>query len=217
MTEINYDTWERREAYEFFSGISNPFYMVTFKLDVTDLYDFSKARGISFYKSLIWVCTKAMNQIDAFRITSKDGKIFMLDRRNPSFTDMKPGGRQFYVVTMDYVDDIEIFCREAKAASEKQNFFIDKTKETESLVYYSCLPWIEMTALTNERDYSSPDYANDSIPHIAWGKYTEEGNRKKLGFSIEINHRFVDGVHIGMLAEKMEAEMNHLKTSLTGH
>ena len=52
-------------------------------------------------------------------------------------------------------------------------------------------------APTNERDLSAPDARDDSVPHIAWGKYTEEGGRLTLGISIEVNHRLIDGLHIG--------------------
>ena len=38
MKEINMDLWGRKEIFDFFSTVSNPFYMVTFRLDVTELY-----------------------------------------------------------------------------------------------------------------------------------------------------------------------------------
>lgn len=52
-------------------------------------------------------------------------------------------------------------------------------------------------ALTNERDLSAPGARDDSVPHIARGKYTEEGGRLTLGISVEVNHRLIDGLHIG--------------------
>ena len=35
MSELDMNTWERRDAYQYFSSFSNPFYMVSFRLDVT--------------------------------------------------------------------------------------------------------------------------------------------------------------------------------------
>ena len=46
---INYGQWPRRELFEFFSRVSNPFYSVTFNLDVTRVYEYAKANGLSFY------------------------------------------------------------------------------------------------------------------------------------------------------------------------
>ena len=211
MKRIDMDQWERREAYAFFSRISNPFYMVTFRADVTPLYRYVKARGLSFYKGMIWACTQAINGVDAFRASVRDGALVTLDGRDPSFTDMRPGEAQFRIITMERMDDIDRFCREADRLSAAQQAFIDASKETDDLIYYSCLPWIELTALTNERDMASPGALDDSIPRIAWGKYVDEGGRKKLGVSIEVNHRFIDGVHIGQFAKRLDQLMADLE------
>ena len=46
MESFSFARWERREAYTFFSQISNPFYMVTFRQDVTALRRFARANGL---------------------------------------------------------------------------------------------------------------------------------------------------------------------------
>ena len=211
MTKIDVDRWERREAYEFFSRISNPFYMVTFRADVTPLYAYTKPRGLSFYKGMIWACTEALNSVEAFRMAIRDGQVILLSRRDPSFTDLGPGSGQFRIVTVPHTGDIDSFCREADRVSRAQRSFIDPAKESDALVYYSCLPWIELTALTNERDLSAPGALEDSIPRVAWGKYEEEGGRKKLGLSMEVNHRLIDGIHIGQFAQRLQELMEGLE------
>ena len=59
---------------------------------------------------------------------------------------------------------------------------------------------MELTALTNERD-ADPD---DAAPRIAWGRYAERDGRLMLGLSLEVNHRLIDGVHIGRFAQALE-------------
>lgn len=193
FTVIDYNGWERRELFEFFSTMSNPFYSVTFNADITEAYDFSKREGLSFYCTLIWLITKAINSVETFRFALRGGELVLLDERQPSFTDLKKGGECFHVVTMPALGDIREFCREAKRRSASQTCFIDGESETDNLIYFSCLPWVELTALTNERDFDK----NDSVPRVAWGKYQDEDGRKKLGLSLELNHRFVDGLHVG--------------------
>lgn len=207
---MDINKWGRKEAFEFFSSISDPFYMVSFRMDVTDLYNYTKSKGLSFYAGMIWACTSAINDTDAFRVMIRDGRLVMTDRRDPSFTVLKEGAEQFRIVTMDHIGDIDVFCEKASCLSDEQETFIDMSKESDSLIYYSCLPWIELTAITNERDRNAPDAADDSIPRLAWGKYIEEGGRKKLTISIEVNHRFIDGVHIGRFAENLEGRMKVL-------
>lgn len=206
MTQkINPDTWPRRELFGFFSGISNPFYSVTFKLDVTRLYEFTKEQGLSFYYSLIYLSTNAINSVEAFRCAIEDGAPVLLDRRSPSFTDMHPGSESFHIVTMPCEGSIQDFCRSARERSRAQKTLLSQA-DTSDLIYFSCLPWIELTALTNERDFD-PD---DNIPRLAWGKYNSGSGRRILHLSMELNHRFVDGVHIGRFNESLCAQIETL-------
>lgn len=201
--KIDRARWGRDEIFTFFSGISNPFYAVCFRQDVTKLRAYTKANGLSFYHSLIWLCTKAINEIDAFRDVIRGGEVFRLDHRDPSFTVLKPGSEQFQIVTMPFYDSLPEFAREAKRRSDAQTAFIDHQLETDRLIYFSCLPWVDLTMLTNERDLAAPGAQDDVIPHIAWGKYVSVGDRLEVGMSVEVNHRLIDGVLVGRFAETL--------------
>ena len=192
--------WPRRELFQFFSGMSQPFYSVTFRQDVTRLAEFAREERLSFYYALIWLCTHAVNEVEAFRCALKDGEPVLLDARRPSFTDLHPGAEVFHIVTMPCTGDLRQFCAAARAKSRAQTTLLDQA-DTDDLIYFSCLPWVELTGLTNERDFD-PD---DAVPRIAWGKYVEEAGRKKLALSMEVNHRFVDGLHIGRFHEALDA------------
>ena len=210
MKKLDLENWKRREAYEFFSNLSDPFYMVAFRQDVTELYEYVKKHSLSFYYGMIWLCTKALNDIEAFRIGIKDDEPVVYPYRRPSFTDLREGEEQFYIVTTDMSDDIDGYCRMAAEQSAKQDCFIELNKETDDLIYFSCLPWIELTALTNERDRNDPKMKDDSIPHVAWGKYIKENDRIFLSISLEVNHRFIDGIHIGLFKERMDQYLRSL-------
>lgn len=202
---IDLSAWNRREVFSFFSRMSHPFYMVTFRLDVTRLYTYVKANRLSFYYTLIYLCTQAVNEVEAFQYVIRDGEVFHLDRRFPSFTDLPKGSDCFHIVTMpDGAEDLTAFNRKAKERSLAQTEFLDTRLEGDHLIAFSCLPWVDLTAVTNARDLSAPESRDDSVPHIAWGKYVRVGDRLELGLSIEVNHRLIDGVHIGQFAEKLE-------------
>ena len=199
IRDIDMSTWPRREIYDFFSPISNPFYSVTFTLDVTNLYRYVKERELSFYYALVYLCTQAVNRVEAFLYTIEDGKVLIYDKRQPSFTDLEKGSELFRMVFVPCEGSLDEFCRAAKAKSESQHFFFDPTAETNDLIYFSCLPWMDVTGLTNERNLD-PD---DAIPRIAWGKYIDIDGRKQLHISLEINHRLIDGVHLGRFNEEL--------------
>ena len=68
MTQIiDRASWPRRELFDFFSPMSQPFFSVTFRQDVTRLYAFAKENRLSFYYALVYLCTQALNQVEAFR------------------------------------------------------------------------------------------------------------------------------------------------------
>ena len=101
---------------------------------------------------------------------------------------------------------IEDFCRAAKEKSAAQTAFIDLSQEGDGLIFLSCLPWLDLTALTNERDFD-PD---DSVPRLAWGRYVRREGRLELGCSVEVNHRFIDGLHLGRFAERLQESIDAL-------
>ena len=206
MQRLDFDSWPRRKIYDFFSPISDPFYSVTFRLDVTQLHRYTRARGLSFYHSLIWLCTRAIGRVEAFSYAVKDGQLLRLEGRRPSFTHLKKGSEQFQIVTLPFEERLEDFCAAAREKAERQDFFIDFAGEGIDMIFFSCLPWVDITALTNERDFD----ADDAIPRIAWGKIVAEQGRETLGLSIEVNHRFIDGLHIGLFAKELERQIREL-------
>ena len=208
--KVDLNTWERKEIFDFFSEISNPFYMVSFRQNVSRLYKYTKQNHISFYYALVYLCTKAINSIPAFHYAIRQSEIYYLPERIPSFTDMKKDSEFFHIVTMPCEDSMIEFCNKAGERSQRQSVFLEKNLECDSLIYFSCIPWVDVTALTNERDMSAPQAKDDAIPRITWGKYVSSGDQLELGMSIEVNHRLVDGIHIGQFAEALTRSIEEL-------
>ncbi len=193
-------SWPRREIFEFFSPMSQPFFSVTFKQDVTALLRFARENRLSFYHCLVYLSTQAANRVKAFRYALRGEELVLFDRRNPSFTDLKPGAETFHIVTLPMEEDIRTFCAAAKAKSAAQTTFLAQWDGLD-LIYFTCLPWVELTALTNERNFDP----GDAVPRIAWGRYAREGERMVIHISMELNHRFVDGLHVGRFHQELSA------------
>lgn len=152
MQKIDLSTWPRAELFRFFSGVSQPFYSVTFRVDVTNLHAYAKAHGISFYYALGYLVTDAVNAVENFRYTIRAGEVWLLDERIPSLTDRKLSSEQFHIVTLPKTGTLDEFCRAAKAKSDAQKTFLDQSGELDDLIYISCTPWFDLTGCTNERD-----------------------------------------------------------------
>ena len=203
---IDIETWARRDAYKMFSGDDYPFYNVCFEFDVTQVRAFSKREGLSFYHVMIWLVTKAVNSVPALRQRVRGDSVVELDRTDPSFTELRCGEECFYIVNAPWQDDIRAFCEACAAKRDAQHFFIDNDRETDELIYISCMPWFDFTTMTNEHFF----LRDDTVPRITWGKYVERGGRYMMHMSVEVNHRLVDGVHLGRFYEAMEREMTAL-------
>jgi len=210
MTVIDQSVWPRKEMFDFYSGISCPFYMVTFKVDVTRAYAFAKAKGLSFYLAMIYLCTEAVNDVETFRYAIRDGEVVLLDGRDPLFCDLREGEEIFHVVSVERGGTIEDFCRKAKAKSLAQTGFMPEAPRDDQIIF-SCLPWIDLTAITNEHELKADNSADDTDPIIAWGKFEEDGGRKIINLSIDVNHRFIDGLSIGRFARGLEKRIAALE------
>lgn len=210
MGKVDLNNWSRKEIFDFFSFVSNPFYMVSFKVDVTNLYKYCKENKQSFYLSMIHCCNKAMNTVKAFNYTIRDNEIYLLDKRNPSFTDKSKDDEFFKIVSVDYLEKLDEFVSNAKEVSANQKEFIDLTMEKDDLIYFTCLPEIRLTALTNERELINPSSKDNNIPQLAWGKYEMNNDKVELTLSLEVNHRFVDGSDISLFVKELEKIISEL-------
>lgn len=200
MRTLSMDQWSRRAQYAFFAAMSDPFYTLTFPVEIGPLLAYTRAKRCSFYRSMIWCVTKAMEEVQAFRWKDRGGSIVLHDTLIPSFTDLYPGSDAFHITTLEAGDDMEAFCRRAVQASAAQRTFLPSTPWPEDqLIYFSCLPWFPVTALKNERNLDPCD----SVPRVAWGRYEPHSQGVRLLLSLELNHRLVDGVHVGQFYQAL--------------
>ena len=201
MQIIDPERWERREHYRLFSSQQFPYLGVTFRLDVTALHRYCKQHGVSFYYALCWLTIRAMEPIDHFHYRIRGDQILRVDSLIPSFTDLHPGSELFHIVTLPMEPELDEFCRKAAQKSAAQSGLLDQTDEQmEGLIYLSCLPWLDFTGVLNNRE--GPD---DGTPQVIWGKYRREPDgRLTLPYSIDANHRLMDGLHLGKFAENLQ-------------
>ena len=163
MKSVDIAAWDRKEIYDLFSACDHPFYSVSFELDVTNLYAHTHESGLSFYYSLCYLMTRAMEEVEAFRMRIRDGRIDIVDELIPSCTDLVPGSDAFVIVTLPHGGDMAEFCRQAKEKAAGQMYLFDREMEKlDTLVYFSCLPWFPVTGFVTERNLE----IDDSIPQI---------------------------------------------------
>ena len=208
MHKIDISTWNRRAPYEHYSQKKCPFFQASFMVDVTPLYNYTKAHGLPFYYSMIHTTTKALNSVENFRHRIRGEEVWLIDRIDPHFSSMEKGAEVYKVTTYELLDDMAEFCEKAKDFVSRQTEFLDGTPvaSEDEIVYISCLPTLDVTSIGSSHD-QDPD---DCVPIITWGKMTHKDGRRWLNLSIEVNHRTIDGFHVCRFGENLQALIDGL-------
>jgi len=70
----------------------------------------------------------------------------------------------------------------------------------DDLIYFTVLPWVSFTSFAHARTPGR----GESVPRIAFGKFTVENKRTLLPISVEVHHALMDGLHVGRFLSKLE-------------
>ncbi len=206
MHEINIDTWRRKEHFNFFKNVAYPLYNICFDLDITSLIEFSKVNDLPINLVLVYFSTRTLNEIENFKYRLRKGKVILHDFLTPSFAHIDKGTDLFKMVTVKMCTELIEFVQFAKekAASQKEYFKVQDFINRDDFVFYSAIPWISFTSI----DHTINLKQEDAIPRISWGKYFSRDQKVFLPYNIQVNHMFVDGIHLGMFKEKLEELIN---------
>lgn len=199
MRWIDLDTWDRAMHYQIFKNSAQPQYCVTFDLDVTKFLAWVRERGYSFTFSFIYAVTRCANGIEAFRCRFVDGKPAVFDVINTSFTYLNPDTELFKVVNVPMQDTLESYVALAKETAERQKAYFTGPMGND-IYQFSPFPWVSYTHIS----HTDSGKKDNATPLFDWGKYVERDGRILMPFSVQVHHSFVDGVHIGRLADSLQ-------------
>ena len=208
---IDRNNWKRDAHDRLFQRLEVPFYSVTWRVDATEAVAYAKRNGISFYATLIWATMRAVNGVEAFRYELRGDEVYLLDHRNPSYT-YPWDDELFGICGVEWKPDESPadFAARMKAA-EASNTSPVPTAEADAEghdVYISSLPWIDYTHIAQEFPLDN----TDSTPRVMWGKYeANEQGRLILSYTVQVNHRLIDGVHLMRLNEGLKGAIRSLE------
>ena len=208
---IDRKTWAREAHDRLFARLEVPFYSMTFRLDVTDAAAWAKKNGVSFYKTLIWVTMRAVNGVEAFLYELRGEEVFLLDHRDPSYT--YPWDEELFgICGVEWIKGESPFAFAARCTeAEQKNPAPIPSAEADAAghdVYLSSVPWIDYAHITQE----FPLDRTDSTPRIMWGRFSEdEQGRKTLAYTVQVNHRLIDGVHLKRLYDALNGAIKALE------
>ena len=203
---IDEKTWKRSTHCAVFRNCIEPSFCVTFDLDVTKFYREIKKKGLSFTFALIYIVTECANQIEEFRYRFLDGKIVMFDKIDTAFTYLDKETELFKVVNVPFKGSMQEYCKTAKHKAQTQKEYFTGPLGND-VFQFSPMPWVTYRHIS----HTNSGKKDNATPLFDWGKFYEKGERLLLPFSVQVHHSFVDGIHIGKLAGKVQEKLNLLQ------
>ena len=203
MKYIDVSTWKRAMHCEVFRNSIVPQYCVTFDVDITNFLSEIKKRRFSFTFAFVYAVAKCANEIEEFRCRFVEGKPAIFETINTSFTYLDESTELFKVVNVPMQDRIEDYVVLAKKTEENQtDYFVSPMAN--DIYQFSPFPWVSYTHIS----HTESGKKDNAIPLFDWGKFYEKDGKIYLPFSVQVHHSFIDGVHIGKLAEKLQCYLD---------
>jgi len=107
----------------------------------------------------------------------------------------------FSYAYFDYQEDFQKFVLAgAQSIKKVQAEGLLKPTMRDDLIYFTVLPWVSFTSFAHARTPGR----GESVPRIAFGKFTSEGERTMLPISVEVHHALMDGLHVGRYLTRLE-------------
>jgi chloramphenicol O-acetyltransferase type B len=200
---IDEKNWKRALHCQVFRNCIEPSYCVTFELDISNFLSKVREMKCSFTMALIFVVSKCANEIEEFRYRFVDGHVVLYDRIDTSFTYINKETGLFKVVNVEMKDTLEEYVAIATETAEKQTEYFTGPLGND-VFQFSPLPWVSYTHIS----HTNSGKKDNATPLFDWGKFFERDGKWILPFSVQVHHSFVDGIHIGKLADSLQNCLN---------
>src|SRR5216110_2171085 len=199
--ELDLASWARRDLFEFFRDYDNPYFNICARVEVTRLLEVLRERpGVGVSLACHYFALRVANEIEPFRFRLKDGNVIVHDVINGGTTVLLPN-ESFSYAYFDYQENFEKFVLGGTQSIERvQAEGLLKPTMRDDLIYFTVLPWVSFTSFAHARTPGR----GESVPRIAFGKFTVENKRTLLPISVEVHHALMDGLHVGRYLTRLE-------------
>lgn len=201
---IDQSTWKRAAHCAVFRNCVEPAFCMTFELDITEFYRKIKQEKLPFTFAMIYAVAKCANRIEEFRYRFLEGQVVLFDKIDTAFTYLDKQTELFKVVNVPFAGNMGEYCKTAKQAAEEQREYFTGPLGND-VFQFSPMPWVTYTHVS----HTNSGKRDNATPLFDWGKFYERDGKLLLPFSVQAHHSFVDGLHIGRLAENLQSWLNN--------
>lgn len=213
LRRIDLETWPRRKHFELFRGLAYPYFNLCADVDVASLVRVVKDRETSFTAYIVYVLTRAANEVPQFRQRIRGDAVVEHRVVQPSITVLTQD-ELFAFCTFEYTEDPSAFIRAAAGAMKRArtNPSIEDEPGRDDYLFMTAIPWVSFTSMMHPVPLSPPD----SVPRIAWGRYRTDADRLSMPLSVHAHHGLVDGIHVGRFFERVQGLIDDVEQRADG-
>jgi chloramphenicol O-acetyltransferase type A len=202
---LDISTWQRREQFEFFLHFDKPYFNICVQLDITKMMELRKRIKFSPFLAYHYLALLVANEIEPFRYRLRSGKVLMHDVIHGGSTLLLPNDT-FSFVYFDFQRDFTKFARDTNEAIQtvlSGDGILRARDDQDALIHFTTLPWFSFTSFSHARNWGR----EDSVPKIAFGRFSRTHDQVFLPMSVEVHHALMDGVHVGKFVNQMESAL----------
>ena len=199
---LDIEKWARRDLFDFFRSYDNPYFNICTRLDITGVSRYMRSHpSISISLALHYAALRAANETEPFKYRLQDGKVLIYEVVHGGTIVLQPN-ESFNFAYFDYHEDFGKFIAGAQQSVEEASLVNRPLQPdpSENRLHFTVLPWLAFTSFAHARNLRR----EESIPKIAFGKFTKEDERTFIPFSVEVHHALMDGLHVGRFVARVQ-------------
>jgi len=206
-TYLNIDTWDRKQHFEHFKTLVDPFFGLTTRVDVTKIYHWSKENKESFFVRYLHACMKAINSVENLKYRIENNKVVIHSTIDVSATILR-ANKTFGFSYVPFHKDFEVFNKAFMLEKERilNSNDLFPPVYSEACIHCSAIPWVNFTG----HKEPSSGIKNESVPKVAFGKIEKIDHQILMPVAINVNHALVDGYHLGEFYKNFQSELNKI-------
>lgn len=208
MKVIDTKNWNRKEHFEFFSKMANPYFGIVTEVECTIAYENAKRKGESFFAHYLHKSMIAVNSVNELKYRIIDDEIVSFQVINAGATISREDGT-FGFIFVPFTDDFKTFNAELqKEITNVQNstgLRLNDDDVKQDLIRHSTIPWTSFSGLLHPTNLNR----KESVPKITFGKFKIRDKKKYLPVSIEAHHGLVDGFHLAKYLNEFQMQLNN--------
>lgn len=202
---INFETWERRQYFYYFTKMLPTGYSLTVEIDITETRKAAKERGIPFMAAYLYVVSRQLSAQPEMRISTLDNQLGTFDVLHPSYAvfhdDDKTISNMWTEYSPSFTSFLAQYLNDRTLYVENHGPSAKPIAPPPNLCMVGMLPWVSFT------HYSPVPYQQSDcyFPVIEAGKFFEQNGRTLMPLSVMAQHAVADGYHTSTLFNGIQA------------